>query len=259
MRLMKPKLQQLRFVLENHTYEGMLLDENKESKGMSFSELKTIIQCSETELLNELSELDTVKINGKWRLLEINLQYGWVLKLDTVLQEKELALSQVTITDIMDWMKDFELEAVNNKCVSMFLEESDENLHWNQMKVSRLFAVYLLRELKEIRLNDFMVSWQQSVPEGIKTCEEQLKGIAIINMESTPSVVKYYPEFILPEDVNERLQELFHTRSKWTLPDITPYIQPLCDSRMDVNSVLTKYARLSTVNGVKYYSSKYAR
>jgi len=58
-----------------------------------------------------------------------------------------------------------------------------------------------------------------------QACEVHLHGVALVDYDSMPNLVKYLPEFELPEDVNERLDVLFRTRAKWTMEAIAPYIQ----------------------------------
>ena len=114
---------------------------------------------------------------------------------------------------------------VNVKCISMFMGEDRDNLKWNCAAVSRLFALYLLPELRAFDSKDFFAAWQESVPLGVATCEDHLRGVALVDYDCTPSLVKYLPEFELPEEVNERLDALFRTRPKWTLEDISPYLK----------------------------------
>nr|CAG4642655.1 EOG090X09TV [Evadne anonyx] len=256
---MKPKLQTLRRTLARYPYKGKSPEtDSDQSIGLSFTELKRVIQASEAELLSQINELHTVKINGKWRLLDIGLLYSWVTYLDSILREKQLPLDEVTAEEVEDWMGLFEIKQVNVKCISMFMEEDRDNLKWNCGAVSRLFALYLLPELRAFDSKDFFAAWEESVPIGVTTCEDHLRGVALVDYDCNPSLVKYLPEFEMPEDVNERLDVLFRTRPKWTLEDISPYIKPLTDGTSNVAALLTKYARSSTVNGCKYYSSKYA-
>lgn len=109
----KPKLQTLRRTLAKHPYKGKChetdLDQNN---GLSFSELKKVIQASETELLNQINELHSVKIEGKWRLLDMGLLYSWVTYLDSILREKQLPLDEVTAEEVEDWMGLFEIKEV---------------------------------------------------------------------------------------------------------------------------------------------------
>lgn len=55
--------------------------------------------------------------------------------------------------------------------------------------------------------------------------EAMLSGIALIDKSSTPHVVWGFGENELPEEINERFKFLFQTKPKWTLYEISPYIQ----------------------------------
>lgn len=277
MKLTKPKLQSLRNALAKYPYKGKQTEIGKEAVGFSFSELKEFIQASEEEILNKLQELPASKIKGKWRLLDVGFLFAWVSYLDSILREKQLNLEEVTSSDVEDWMALYDIGSVNSKCISLFMEVNGDSLKWNSVAVSQLFALYLLPDLRAFDSNDFFNAWQQSMPVGVTAKEEDLHGVALVDYESTPSLVKYLPEFQLPEDINERLDILFRHRPKWTLQAITPYVQygklllylkelcvllqlfyrPLTDNNLNVAALLTKYTRSSTVNGVKYYSSKY--
>nr|CAG4646420.1 EOG090X09TV [Macrothrix elegans] len=258
MKIMKPKFQALRIALAKFPYKGKE-NETDSSIGFSFSELKSMIQASEEELLNKLQELHAVKIKGKWRLLDVGFMFGWVSYLDTILREKDTTLEDVASSDVADWMSMYEPEDINTKCMSLYMVEIGDSLKWNSAAVSQLFALYLLPDLKAFDSNDFFNAWKQAVPVGVTPREEDLFGVALVDYDSTPSLVRYLPEFELPEDVVERLEVLFRNRPKWTLQAITPYLQPLTDTKSNVAALLTKYARASTINGIKYYSSKYSQ
>nr|CAG4650321.1 EOG090X09TV [Sida crystallina] len=256
MKKVKPRLASLRNILLRHAYKGKEVEDG-ELLGITFSELKKTIQASESEIFNRLNELQAVKIKGTWRLLDVGLLYSWVTNLDGILREKNVTIEDVTAQEVINWSSTFELDEVNQKCASIFLEDKGEFCLWNQAAVSQLFALYLLPVLKAFDSKDFFSTWQQSMPPGVQVSEEHLRGIALVDNESTPSLVRYLPEFDLPEDINDRLEILFRTRTKWTLSDISPYIQPLTEGQLNVNALLTKYTRSSTIQGVKYYSSKY--
>lgn len=225
MRLTKPKLQSVRNLLGKYPYKGKNSELNKGAVGLSFTELKDVIQTSEEELINKLQELPAIKVQGKWRLLDINLLFAWVSYLDSILREKQLSLEEVSHSDVEDWMGLYELEDVNAKCISLFMDSDGDNLKWKSSAVSQVFAMYLLPQLRAFDSNDFFNAWQQSMPVGVTANEEDLYGVALVDYDSTPSLVKYLPEFELSEDINERLDVLFRNRSKWTLQAITPYIQ----------------------------------
>lgn len=223
MKPMKPKLLELKRILEKHLYCGK--DNESSGQGLSFTQLKEMIQASEAEILDKLSELYTIKIKNKWRLMDVGFLYAWITNLDSILRGKQLTVEQATIEELMDWTKTYEEEIVNSECISRFVAQDDDCLKWDDVKVSQIFALYLLSELKAFDRNDFFVAWQESMPVGVTVCKEYLSGIALVDNDSTPSLVKYFPEFQLPADINRRLDTLFLTRAKWTLQDITPYIQ----------------------------------
>jgi len=49
-------------------------------------------------------------------------------------------------------------------------------------------------------------------------------GLAIAKPESQPPVIRFFPEYDLPEDVPQRFMALFAMKPKWTLEEITPYL-----------------------------------
>ena len=73
-----------------------------------------------------------------------------------------------------------------------------------------------------------MEAWEVGSPDALKPLkEEYLYGVAIIitDSQSMQKKVILYPESNLPDNINERLHELFSVKKKWTVPEITPYIQ----------------------------------
>lgn len=60
---------------------------------------------------------------------------------------------------------------------------------------------------------------------GMVTDMKYLEGVAIKDITCQPQVVRFFPEWELPEDIGERFRILFHTREKWTIDDIRPYVE----------------------------------
>jgi sister chromatid cohesion protein DCC1 len=83
----------------------------------------------------------------------------------------------------------------------------------------------LLYGAGKFNLDEFLQAWRESVPEGMIPDEELLYGIAIIDRKSEPNIISAFPEENLPEDINERFNMLFKAKEKWSVPEITPYIQ----------------------------------
>lgn len=93
---------------------------------------------------------------------------------------------------------------------------------------------------------------------GLRVNVKQLEGTAVTNSHVTPPVIWYFPEHNLPDVVTDRFAVLFEAKPKWRLEEITPFLQnlPSCQS---AGVLLTKFARVNTLNGVKYYSSKHSK
>ena len=114
--------------------------------------------------------------------------------------------------------------------------------------------------------------WQKAVPGGdeqdiyknelgdpiFKTNLNQLNGTALVDYEN--SEIKLFPEWKLPTDIQERLQVLFDEREKWTLEDISPYIENLTTPKLNANALLTKYSKVVTGPcGKKMFCSKHGK
>jgi len=94
---------------------------------------------------------------------------------------------------------------------------------------------------------------------GLKVDLNQLKGIAVTDVGSSPQVIWYFPEEELPDTIQDRFAVLFQTKSKWKQEEIMPYVVNVAVSVQNASLLLTKHSRVHTVQGIKYYSSKHAK
>ncbi len=126
--------------------------------------------------------------------------------------------------------------------------------------VSRFYGEFILQNSgNALNLSDFLRTWQQAVPEGVETDIEHLRGVSFIDEAKQPQVIRYFPEWQLTDNLQERLAQLFQLRPKWTLQDIKPFVEKLTTPKLDVKALLTKYARVSMINGEKHFSSKHGK
>ena len=126
----------------------------------------------------------------------------------------------------------------------------------------RFYGEYLLQAGTTFQLSDFLKLWQQAVPGGEEDLEfptrlDQLVGLSLVDNDK--QTIKYFPEWKLPEGIYDRLGKLFEVRPKWTCDEITPYVTALTTPKLNVNALLTKYARASTLNGVKHFCAKHGK
>ena len=137
-----------------------------------------------------------------------------------------------------------------------YTEEGEVYFELSADKICRATAQMLLQNAVKFNLAEFHEVWQRSVPEGMTTRLDQLKGLALVDRQSRPEIIFLLKAEDLPEGNQERFNSLFSLREKWTEEDIAPYIQDLCGEKLTIGALLTKYARSSMQNGVKVYNSR---
>lgn len=76
-------------------------------------------------------------------------------------------------------------------------------------------------------------------PAVIKADINHLKGLALIEKEEgQQKIVHLYPEYDLPENISERFRLLFKRKEKWTLEEITPYIEWVTQHHREFQKVI---------------------
>ncbi|GAB1299364.1 Sister chromatid cohesion protein DCC1 [Apodemus speciosus] len=103
--------------------------------------------------------------------------------------------------------------------------EDEVYFELNADKICRATAEMLLQNAVKFNLAEFQEVWQQSVPEGMTTRLDQLKGLALVDRNSRPEIIFLLKVDDLPEGTQERFNSLFSLREKWMEEDIAPYIQ----------------------------------
>lgn len=96
---------------------------------------------------------------------------------------------------------------------------------YNQELLAKIVANNILQNGSKFHINDFMSAWQDALPEGFSIKEQYLSGIGIVDRESNPPCVRSLLEENLPTSILERLKVLFKTKERWSLEQISPYIE----------------------------------
>uniref|UniRef100_A0A1B6F2G2 Sister chromatid cohesion protein DCC1 n=1 Tax=Cuerna arida TaxID=1464854 RepID=A0A1B6F2G2_9HEMI len=269
LRLIKPRLRRLKSLLEPSSYRGSELEADLLESGVRLyttEDLLREVQASEQELTGGLEELGACCIDGNWRLLEFDYHFRVLSYFLNLIDSNSWNVSSIpyreTIDNLQDLMPMYILEHVFHQYCEMSGDRDDEGEPLYSLledKTCRFLAEVLLRPAGRFNLQDFLQAWQDSVPEGLQTDLKQLDGIALTDLNARPQVIWFFSENELPEDIQERINVLFEIRDKWTLDQIHPYIEKLTTEKQNVNALLTKYARASNINGVRYYSSRHGK
>ncbi|XP_059178011.1 sister chromatid cohesion protein DCC1-like [Physella acuta] len=264
LRPIKPRLKKLRRLLEQNPYRGRECEGDELDTGQkyTFEELQASIQASDTEIKLGLVAMNACLIQGFWRLVEFEYMATVLYHVIQLCGERDWLDEGINMDECCHVLADlFPREVIEHLVVSyskdgMDTERTRNIYHLCEDKVCKHFAELCLRNSGKFNLSDFLKAWQESVPEGFKTSLTQIEGMALVDREVRPEVIWYFSVDNLPEEVSERFELLFEEKKKWSLAEITPYVQDLTDDKTDVGALLTKFARASLHNGIKMFSSR---
>ncbi|XP_025120735.1 sister chromatid cohesion protein DCC1 isoform X7 [Bubalus bubalis] len=218
------------------------------------------IQASEEEIMTQLQVLNACEIGGYWRILEFDYEMKLLNHITQLVDSESWSFSKVPLNTCLQELGPLEPEEMIEHCLKCYgkkyTEEGEAYFELSADKICRATAQMLLQNAVKFNLAEFQEVWQQSVPEGMTTRLDQLKGLALVDRQSRPEIIFLLKAEDLPEGDQERFNSLFSLREKWTEEDIAPYIQDLCGEKQTIGALLTKYARSSMQNGVKVYNSR---
>ncbi|XP_078318948.1 sister chromatid cohesion protein DCC1-like isoform X2 [Crassostrea virginica] len=273
----KPRISKLKKLLEENMFSGRECEDDEQHQGHKYSleDLLDIVQGSESEIKESLKKLKACQIEGLWRVLDFNFLSQVLNHIIQLCEENDWLSTGIPLEECMETLGQLFPKEVITHIIQCYADEmksapsqrdqdpEDQPMEidakfftFNEDKVCQFFAELILRSSGKFNFKEFLRVWEQTVPQGMKTSLSQLEGIALIEKDAVPEVIGYYPVEDLPEDVGERFNQLFKTREKWSLADISPYIRDMTTKKLDVGGLLTKYARASMLNGVKVFSSR---
>uniref|UniRef100_A0A4W5KC54 Sister chromatid cohesion protein DCC1 n=1 Tax=Hucho hucho TaxID=62062 RepID=A0A4W5KC54_9TELE len=262
LRKRRPKLKKLKKLVMENPYAGPVISgqEDVTEGKYTMGDLLERIQASEEELEAQLQTIHACQVNGYWRLLDFDYEMKLLGHITQLVDSESWSFSKVPLSVSLEELGRLEPQEMiehSLNCYGRRYTDNDEVFFaLNEDKVCRATAQMLLQNAVKFNLSEFQEVWQQSVPEGMGTRLDQLKSLALVDRSSKPETISLLRVEDLPEDTLERFTHLFTMREKWTEEDIAPYIQDLCGEKQTTGALLTKYARLSTQNGIKVFNSR---
>ncbi|KAL8164645.1 UNVERIFIED_CONTAM: Sister chromatid cohesion protein DCC1 [Gekko kuhli] len=258
----RPKLKKLKKLLMENPYEGPDVEKEKTLTNPKYTtdDLLDQIQASEEEIMQQLEVLKACQIEGYWRILDFDYEMKLLNHVTQLIYTESWSFSKVPLSVCLQELGPLEpkemIEHILRSYGGQTIDEGETFFAMNEEKICRATAQMLLQNAVKFSLLEFQEVWQQSVPEGMTTTLDQLKGLALVDRSSRPETIFLLNVEDLPEDSQERFNSLFTIREKWTEADIAPYIQDLCSTKQTIGALLTRYARSSTQNGIKVYNSR---
>ncbi|NP_001086076.1 sister chromatid cohesion protein DCC1 [Xenopus laevis] len=262
LRRCRPKLKKLKKLLMENTYNGPEneSESSQETSLYTTEDLLSVIQSSTEELMDHLKAIHACNIKGIWRLLDFDYEMKLLNHITQLIDSESWSFSKVPLQVCLQELRSLEPEEMIEHCLTCYgkrlMEEGGDCFALDEDKICRATALMLLQNAVKFNLAEFQEVWQQSVPDGMNTRLDQLKGLALVDRTSRPETIFLLQTEDLPEDTQERFNTLFGMREKWTEADIAPYIQDLCGEKQTIGALLTKYARSSMQNGIKLFNSR---
>ncbi|XP_040576313.1 sister chromatid cohesion protein DCC1 [Lepeophtheirus salmonis] len=248
----KPRLKRLEELLLKSPFSAT---NKSEAVGYSFVELLNNVQASESQLKEGLKSIHGVEINKKWYVLDEDYLMKTLTLIYNLIEEKSWKESTLQLEETISVLSENEPESTLRQIIDYYAPGEGDIRVMNEDLICRFYGKYILVSGTNFDLDEFMKIWQDSVPEGFQTSKHQLEGLALINN----STIRSFPETSLPHEIQSRLDVLFRVKEKWSMEEIKPYVVSLCTLKLNVKALLTKYARSSTQNGVKYFSAKHGK
>ncbi|XP_055490594.1 sister chromatid cohesion protein DCC1 [Leucoraja erinacea] len=258
----RPKFRKLKKCLLENPYNGPSCEteRNAERSKYTMEDLMESIQASEQEIMQQLQQLRACKIEGYWRILELDYEIKLLNHVTQLVDSESWSFTKIPLQICLQELELLEpremIEHSLNSYGKAYTSDGEVFYSLSEDEVCKSTALMLLQNAVKFNLSEFEDMWQQSVPEGMSTRLDQLKGAALVDRNSRPQVIFQLIVEDLPENTQDRFKSLFNIRDKWTEDDIAPYIQGLCGEKQTIGSLLTKCARSSMQNGVKMFSSR---
>ncbi|UYV81963.1 DSCC1 [Cordylochernes scorpioides] len=260
----QPRLSRIREILSDDLYFGPEFELGNTRPKYSTDDLLNLVQASSAQIEAELAKIHACLIDGHWRLLETQYHQKVLQFLMDLVDSNSWPLDQVPRSRILDTLVDLVPRCVLEHLLMWYAEPTgatddsgDVLFRLKAPEICQNYGEALLQTTKKCQLQEFMEHWQRTVPPGLIVDLAHLRGVGLQDLSSRPPTICYLPCWDLPEDVALRFKCLFQFREKWTLEDISPYLEPVVTPTQSVSALLTKHARASVHNGIKMYSSRH--
>ncbi|KAH0617468.1 hypothetical protein JD844_015744 [Phrynosoma platyrhinos] len=244
LRRCRPKLKKLKKLLMENPYEGPDTEQEQTSANKKYTteDLLDQVQASEEEIMHQLETLKACQIEGYWRILDFDYEMKLLNHVTQLIYTESWSFNKVPLSVCLQELGPLEpenmIEHILMSYGRKYIDEGDTYFEMNEEKICRAIAQMLLNNAVKFSLSEFQ------------------EGLALADHSSKPETISLLNIEDLPEDNQERFNNLFKIREKWTEADIVPYIQDLCSEKQTTGALLTKYARSSMQNGIKVYNSR---
>ncbi|KAN0025395.1 hypothetical protein ACTFIU_003656 [Dictyostelium citrinum] len=282
----QPKLNVLKDLLYSKAINNSLdfedVDEN--SLGFSFDEINDRIQSSEKEIQQYLLKLNTLIYKNRYIILSENYEFKI---LELILSEATIGAWKLDNIPIDKCIENIRApEFVIKHCLQLYSKQkssptltssttttttnnnneeiNNENicsLDFNKVCIFRAKQLLTLSNKSNMKFEEFMDNWKDTLPVEIQPNFSMLKGIAILITSPTnpkEKSVKFINESTLPSIPKARFKELFQISTRWTIDDIEPFIKSTIPPGNSLEQFILTYSRpITTSTGEKMIVTRF--
>lgn len=256
----KPRVRKIQELLRLTQYTGLENEADVDRKSLfTRRQLFDTAQCSAGEFDELLTKLRCIKINGFMRLLEYGYEYRVVTLMMSLIAENSWRLDEVDRSETVAALDGIFPDEITQAVFDYYTEKVPESgkFCYREDMVCRIIAQNVLQEGLKFHIDEFIETCQGALTEGMQMKESYLSGIGIIDRESQMPNVRGLFEENMPLNLTDRLQFLFKTKEKWTLEQITPYVELFTTPQLAITALLAKNVRSVVEKGIRYYVAKH--
>ncbi|XP_022256751.1 sister chromatid cohesion protein DCC1-like isoform X2 [Limulus polyphemus] len=180
--LCRPRVQKLRYLMEENLYTGKEYEADNVDVKYTFEDLLNVIQASPKELQTALRELQACCIDGFWRMLDFDYQFSVFNHIVNLVDSNSWPSDGIPLQAVLDTLEDLIPRKILEECFHWYTEpvgrttpEGYDLYRWNEDKICAFLGEVILRPTGKFNLEEFLYTWQSTVPEGITTNLNQLK------------------------------------------------------------------------------------
>ncbi|KAM9972677.1 hypothetical protein ACTFIR_012044 [Dictyostelium discoideum] len=281
----QPKLNVLKDLLYSKAIDNSLDFEDDENLlGFSFDEIIDRIQSSEKEIQQYLLKLNTLIYKNRYIVLSENYEFKI---LELILSEATIGAWKLDNIPIDKCIENVRApEFIIKHCLQLYSKQkspinggeeikgggggggddnNDDNicsLDFNKVCIFRAKQLLTLSNKSNMKFEEFMDNWKDTLPIEIQPNFSMLKGIAILIPSSTTNPkeksVKFINESILPTIPKARFKELFQISTRWSIDDIEPFIKSTIPPGNSLEQFILTYSRpITTSTGEKMIVTRF--
>eukprot|EP01128_Nolandella_sp_AFSM9_P002540 TRINITY_DN12905_c0_g1_i1.p1 TRINITY_DN12905_c0_g1~~TRINITY_DN12905_c0_g1_i1.p1 ORF type:complete len:237 (-),score=49.68 TRINITY_DN12905_c0_g1_i1:105-815(-) len=213
--------------------------------GYSIELLEEKVSCSAAELLAGLKECGAFEfVPGRWAVLTPASEFEILEDIVVSMMAEGMKHEAIDLQRLIKATSSPYLKSAVSHCFNSYFKKITSppvpgaTHAFLPAKYCVLLARKLLLQKPAWNKQVMLKAWRSLAREEFEPALSMLNGLAIVIGDE----IKWYPEYRLPMDPQERFGQLFQQKAKWSRAELLPYISKL---PISVEDLLLQWALLS--------------